>query len=89
MTQALGAYWHILSNALLGLTLGAAVFAGLFAYIAGSPFVFIEHFGMTPGFSLFVAMIAAAVMASAFVNSRLTKRFELKTLILVGSSSVW
>ena len=54
-TQALGAYWHILSNApAFGLTLaGSAVFAGLFAYIAGSPFIFIEHFGMTPGFSPF------------------------------------
>ena len=87
MTQALGAYWHILSNApAFGLTLaGSAVFAGLFAYITGSPFVFIEHFGMTPGFyAILFAMIAAAVMASAFLNSRLTRRFELKTLISAG-----
>ncbi|MEP3114386.1 Bcr/CflA family multidrug efflux MFS transporter [Nisaea sp.] len=87
MMQALGAYWHILSNGpAFGLTVASsAVFAGLFAYIAGSSFVFIEHFGMTPGFyAMLFAMISAAIMVSAFANSRLTRHFELKSLISAG-----
>lgn len=87
MMQALGAYWHILSNGpAFGLTVASsAVFAGLFAYIAGSSFVYIEHFGMTPGFyAMLFATISAAVMASAFANSRLTRHFELKGLLSAG-----
>ncbi|MEQ8334279.1 Bcr/CflA family multidrug efflux MFS transporter [Nisaea sp.] len=85
--QALGAYWHILSDGpAFGLTVtSAAVFAGLFAYIAGSSFVFIEHFGTTPGFyATLFALNAAAVMAAAFANSHLTRHFELKSLLSAG-----
>ena len=87
MAQALGAYWHILSDGpAFGLTVAsAAVFAGLFAYISGSSFVFIEHFGIAPGFyAMLFAMNAAAIMGAAFLNSRLTRRFELKNLLSGG-----
>ncbi len=46
--------------------------AGMFAYIAGSPFVFINLFGVTPDhFSWFFGVNAAAVVIGAQVNGRM------------------
>lgn len=87
MAQAMAAYWHILKDApALGLCISsAAVFGGLFAYISGSSFVFIEFFGMTPAdYALLFALNSAAIMLAAFANSRLSKRFELKSLLQAG-----
>jgi DHA1 family bicyclomycin/chloramphenicol resistance-like MFS transporter len=45
--------------------------AGMFAYIAGSPFVFINIFGVSPGhFAWFFAANAAAVVIGAQINGR-------------------
>jgi len=46
--------------------------AGMFAYIAGSPFVFINLFGVSPDhFSWFFGLNAAAVVIGAQVNGRM------------------
>lgn len=46
--------------------------AGMFAYIAGSPFVFINLFGVSPDrFSWFFGVNAAAVVIGAQVNGRM------------------
>ena len=46
-------------------------FAGMFAYIAVSPFVFIEFFGLSPrAYALVFAANIAGVMALTFVNAR-------------------
>ncbi|UUX49883.1 Bcr/CflA family multidrug efflux MFS transporter [Nisaea acidiphila] len=87
LLQALGAYRHILMDPpAFGLTVAsAAVFGGLFAYISGSSFVFIEYFGLTPGYyAVLFAMNSAAIMLAAFVNSRLTKHVDLRTLLRAG-----
>ena len=51
-------------------------FCGLFAFIAGSPFVYIEYFGVPPqyyGFLFGVNMLG--MIAMSYVNSRIVQRF--------------
>lgn len=51
-----------------------ASFAGQFAYIAGSPFVFIEGYGLSPGrFALCFGATALALMISSAAGSRLLR----------------
>ena len=62
-------------------TLGCALasggaFAGMFAYISGTPFVFMEVFGVSPEtYGLLFAVHIVAIMAGAFTNRRLVGRF--------------
>ena len=62
-------------------TLGCALasggaFAGMFAYISGTPFVFMEVFGLSPRtYGLLFAVHVVAIMAGAFTNRRLVGRF--------------
>ncbi len=85
--SAFAAYGRILVNrrglgyALIsGLTSGA-----LFTYLAGAPFVFIEHFGLSPfGFSLLFGVNVAAIMAASYINTRLVGRFGPRLLLDVG-----
>jgi DHA1 family bicyclomycin/chloramphenicol resistance-like MFS transporter len=61
-------------------------FAAMFAYIAGSPFVIIELFGISPelyGF-LFAAHVIALMVGSA-ANSRLVTRVGVDRMLLVGA----
>lgn len=60
-------------------------FAAMFAYIAGSPFVIIELFGISPelyGF-LFAAHVIALMVGSA-ANSRLVTRVGIDQMLLIG-----
>src|SRR5206468_3185294 len=57
-------------------------YSGMFAYISGSPFVFIEVFHVArQHFGLFFAMTAAALMAGATVNRALLRRLSPLTLL--------
>ena len=62
-------------------TLGCALasggaFAGMFAYISGTPFVFMEVFGLSPRtYGLLFAVHVVAIMGGAFTNRRLVGRF--------------
>ncbi|WP_420405215.1 Bcr/CflA family multidrug efflux MFS transporter [Nisaea sp.] len=87
LMQALGAYRYILADPpAFGLTVASAsIFGGLFAYISGSSFVYIEFFGLTPAhYAMLFAINSVAIMVTAFFNSRLTKLFELKSLLCAG-----
>jgi len=62
--------------------------AGMFAYIAGSPFVFIEMLHVDPGvFAILFGTNAAGFVASAQLNRRLLRRWE-HTVIAMGASVV-
>lgn len=72
--SAFAAYGRILTNrtALLYCLTGALAFAGFFAFIAGSPFAYIEYFGVSPQqYGLLVVLNAAMMMAANLVNARL------------------
>ncbi|MGK5741689.1 multidrug effflux MFS transporter [Micromonospora sp. URMC 103] len=63
------------------LTQGLA-FAGLFAYISGSSFVFQDVFGVSGGtFSLIFGLNALALVATGQANARLLDRFGPRTLL--------
>ncbi|WP_295895638.1 multidrug effflux MFS transporter [uncultured Vibrio sp.] len=65
---------------------GGSAFAGLFAFVAGSPFVYIEYFGVSPTqFSWIVALNAVAMITMNLVNARLLHHVDpTKKLIVAG-----
>jgi MFS transporter, DHA1 family, multidrug resistance protein len=66
---------------------GSVASAGLFAYLAGSPFVFMKYFGVTEQqYGWIFAMIAAGLIASSQLNSFLLRKFSseqiMKTVLI-------
>lgn len=81
-------YSNILRNreAITCILCHAFFFGGMFAFITGSPFVYIELFGVAPdhyGF-LFAINIVAMTVAN-MVNIRLVERFKLFSILRAGS----
>lgn len=75
---ALRAYGELLCDRrFLAPTLAADfLFAGLFAFIAGGPFVFIELHGLSPrAFALLFSVNAVGLLLASQVNARLVLRF--------------
>lgn len=53
-----------------------------FAMLAASPFIFIEHFGVSPGrFALIFASISLASLAANFINARLVFRLGYEGML--------
>jgi DHA1 family bicyclomycin/chloramphenicol resistance-like MFS transporter len=70
-----------------GLTVGLA-YAAMFAYIAGSPFVIEERYGLAPQlFSLIFATNAFGIMLMGQLSARLVGRFGPARLLRVGLAS--
>jgi DHA1 family bicyclomycin/chloramphenicol resistance-like MFS transporter len=64
---------------------GAFVYAGMFAYITGSPFVFMTLFGLSPEqFGIVFGTNVAGIMVGATVNSRLVGRFGSERMLRIG-----
>jgi DHA1 family bicyclomycin/chloramphenicol resistance-like MFS transporter len=63
---------------------GALIFAGLLAYIAGSPFVFIEIFHVPPErFGLFFGTNALGIIAGSQVNRWLAGRMATRRIVRI------
>jgi DHA1 family bicyclomycin/chloramphenicol resistance-like MFS transporter len=63
---------------------GSFIISGMFAYIAGSPFVFIELFGVAPDrFGLFFGANAFGLIAASQVNGRLAHRGDPRRIVRV------
>jgi DHA1 family bicyclomycin/chloramphenicol resistance-like MFS transporter len=61
---------------------GGLAMAGMFAYIVGSPYVFIEHFMSRPnGFGLFFGINALGLVLAAQLNARLVRHFSSDAII--------
>lgn len=61
---------------------GGLTMAGLFTYITGSPFVYIDFFGMTSkNYSLLFAGISVSFIAAAQINAKLLKKFSIEQLV--------
>jgi len=66
------------------LTSGAGM-AGMFAYIAASPAVFIDHYGMTPGiYAAMFGMNAAGFIGATQINAWLLARYPLDRVLRWG-----
>lgn len=77
--SVLAGYWHLLTHRrFMGFTLtGGTMMAGVFAYIAGSPFVMIDHFGMTKQqFPWVFGGNALGFILASQLNVRLQRRFS-------------
>lgn len=84
---ALADYWGLLTDRhFLGYTLSANfVYAGMFAYIAGTPFVFIELFGVAPEhYGWLFGLNALGIVAASQLNARLVLRFLPASLLRAG-----
>jgi MFS transporter, DHA1 family, multidrug resistance protein len=61
---------------------GALIFAGLLAYISGSPFVFIELFRVAPEqYGLFFGVNAIGIIAASQVNRWLANKYDARLII--------
>ena len=61
---------------------GGIVSAGLFAYLAGSPFVFMELYGVSEQqYGWIFALIAAGLITSSQLNTLLLRRFSSEQII--------
>jgi DHA1 family bicyclomycin/chloramphenicol resistance-like MFS transporter len=61
---------------------GAISSAGLFAYLAGSPYVFMKLFGTTEQqYGGIFALIAAGLIASSQLNNRLLKKYSSQQIV--------
>lgn len=94
LSGAFGQYWALLSNApFMGYSLaGGVAMAGMFAYIAGSPFVFIELYGVpAEHYGWLFGSNAAGFVIMAQVNARLVRSggpaLWLRRMVLVYVAS--
>ena len=61
---------------------GALIFAGLLAYISGSPFVFIELFQVAPEqYGLFFGVNAIGIIVASQVNRWLASKYDARRII--------
>jgi DHA1 family bicyclomycin/chloramphenicol resistance-like MFS transporter len=65
---------------------GGFAFAGMFAYISGTPFIYIELFGVPPeAYGYLFGLNIVSMMIGTFFNSRLVAQYGAKRLMAVGS----
>lgn len=84
LKSVLTTYYRFLQDrSFIGYALtGGMGMSGMFAYIVGSPFVFIELFHVSPShFGWFFGANAAGLVAAAQMNVRLAHRFEPDAII--------
>jgi DHA1 family bicyclomycin/chloramphenicol resistance-like MFS transporter len=63
---------------------GGLIFSGLLAYIAGSPFVFIEMFGVAPErYGLFFGANAIGIIAASQINRWLADRVDAHRIVSI------
>jgi DHA1 family bicyclomycin/chloramphenicol resistance-like MFS transporter len=65
---------------------GAFLYAGIFAYIAGAPFAYIDYYGVPPAlFGLLFGLAIFAIMAANLLNIRLIPRYGSARIMRVGA----
>jgi DHA1 family bicyclomycin/chloramphenicol resistance-like MFS transporter len=84
--EVLGVYWRLAGDRrFMGHALaGALIFAGLLAYISGSPVVFIELFHVPPEqFGFFFGINAVGIMIASQINRWLVGRVETHRIVKI------
>lgn len=68
--------------------MGAVAYAGLYAYISGSPYVFMEIFKVTEQhYGWIFAMVAAGLIGASQLNSKFLKKYSSEQIIKVALSA--
>jgi DHA1 family bicyclomycin/chloramphenicol resistance-like MFS transporter len=97
LRSALQGYASLIRDpVILGYALsGGFFYAGAYAFIVGTPFVYIEYYHVSPqAYGLLFGVNIAGMMAANFINTRLLRRigsermFRLGTWILAASAVV-
>jgi MFS transporter, DHA1 family, multidrug resistance protein len=84
----LGAYGTIFVHrqALGAMVTSGMAFAGMFAYISGSPFVYIEVFGVAPEhYGYLFAVNVIGLMLGAWLNSRWVVDVGVESMLTLGT----
>lgn len=84
LMTVLGNYAHLCSNrTFLGYALGGGLaMSGMFAYIAGSPLVLINLYGIAPHhYGWFFGINAIGLIASSQLNARMLRKYPATTLL--------
>ena len=86
LTLVLGYAAPLTHRRFLGYALSSAcVFAGLFAYLTGSPLVIISLYGVPPGrFALIFGTNALGILAAAAINRRVVLRAGVDRMLAIG-----
>ena len=75
-------------NAVGYMLCGAFSFAGMFAQLSGTPFIYIEIFGVAPEyFGFLFALNVLGIMAGSYINSRLVMRFGIRRMLIAGTTT--
>lgn len=88
ISLAFKGYWAVLrqTNARLLIVAGGAHFAAMFAYITGTPFVYIEFFGLSEKtYALLFGSNILSLICFGYLSSRLVVRLGTTTLAKTGS----
>ncbi len=68
---------------------GGFAFAGMFAYIAATPFVYIELFGVSPQrYGLLFGLNVVGIMTGSFASARLAQRLGVRRLLGLGTAVI-
>lgn len=89
--SALSGYRRLLSDpSFMGLSFaGAFGISTFFVYLAGSSFVLINHFGLSPTiYSLFFGLNAVSFFGAAQLNAWLAERFGMEKVVKVAASGL-
>jgi MFS transporter, DHA1 family, multidrug resistance protein len=83
----LGNYYRVLCHRKAMGSMLASTFAsaGMFAFISGSPYVYIQYFGIAPQhYGLLFGLNVLFLMLMTFINGRLVKRVGLLAMLRLG-----
>ena len=89
LASAMRSYRTVLSDrhSLALVMAGAWAFAGMFAYITASPFVYIEHFGVQPRhYGYLFGLNILGILSMALLNARLVQRLPAERVLLSGAA---
>lgn len=89
ITQAFQGYATVLKqgNARMLILAGGGHFAAMFAYITGTPFVYIEFFGLSEKtYALLFGSNILTLIAFGYISTRMVKRTGTTVLIQLGST---
>jgi DHA1 family bicyclomycin/chloramphenicol resistance-like MFS transporter len=86
MSEVLGVYWRLATDRrfMAHALAGALIFAGLLAYISGSPVVFIELFDVPPQqFGIFFGINDVGIMVASQINRWLVGRVDTLRIVRI------
>jgi DHA1 family bicyclomycin/chloramphenicol resistance-like MFS transporter len=87
-SKIVSTYRLVLSNGriLAHILTGSFAFAGLFAFVAGSPFVYISYFGVSPqNYAYLVGLNAIAMIGANLINAQLFSHVNPTRKTIIGA----